>query len=239
MNKIDLVGLIDTKLQEMVIDSFAAFGFSAEFKTIKEISNSIVISLSRDASSKLLVEGIKFINWDLLFSIPGPNDSIDKIQQKLAERIRILRSVTSFKVSKSVFEFHGSIRVKDLAQSAGFYTWLFGVHPKEWTHRYVIFNKVNQFNFVLLVSDGKELHHDTLYHLGIGLDSKQKVIEYYYSALENGFYIEKKPRTTWRGTPLHELWLKDPDGTLIEVYSRLTDEELKLMPHDQEPYELV
>lgn len=239
MDKIDLVGLADTKLKEIVIDSFAIFGFSAEFKTVKEISNSIVVSLSKDASSKLLAEGIKFINWDLLFSVLGPNDSIDEIQQKLAERIRILRSVTSLKVPKSVFEFHGSIRVKDLAQSAAFYTWLFGVRPKEWTHRYVIFHRENQFNFVLLVSDGKELHHDTLYHLGIGLESKQKVIEYYHSAVDCGFHIEKKPRTTWRGTPLHELWLKDPDGTLIEVYSRLTDEELKLMPHDQESYELV
>ena len=38
---------------------------------------------------------------------------------------------------------------------------------------------------------------------------------------------------------LHELWLRDPSGYLIEVYARLTDEELKQMPSDQEPVFLV
>ncbi|MCA9637769.1 MAG: hypothetical protein KC420_17200, partial [Myxococcales bacterium] len=36
-------------------------------------------------------------------------------------------------------EFHASIRVPDLAAAARFYTWLLGVAPKEWTHRYVTF----------------------------------------------------------------------------------------------------
>lgn len=43
----------------------------------------------------------------------------------------------------------------------------------------------------------------------------------------------------WRGTPLHELWLRDPTGYGIEVYARLTPEELKEMPVDQEPCYLV
>lgn len=47
------------------------------------------------------------------------------------------------------------------------------------------------------------------------------------------------PRTTWRGTPLHELWLHDPDGTAIELYARLTDEELARKPADLEPEFLV
>ena len=37
------------------------------------------------------------------------------------------------------------------------------------------------------------------------------------------------------GTPLHELWLKDPDGNLIELYARLTEEELALRPPDAQP----
>ena len=73
----------------------------------------------------------------------------------------------------------------------------------------------------------------------MGVSSKDKVIEFYYSAIENGFYIEKLPRTTWRGTPLHECWLRDPDGTLVEIYARLTSEELKAMPSDKEPFVLV
>lgn len=51
--------------------------------------------------------------------------------------------------------------------------------------------------------------------------------------------IVKPPRTTWRGTPLHWLWLKDPSGYLIEIYARLTPEELTVMPADQEPIFLV
>ena len=47
--------------------------------------------------------------------------------------------------------------------------------------------------------------------------------------------VQKPPRTTWRGTPLHELWLEDPDGNLVEIYARLTDEELAGKPADLEP----
>ena len=90
-------------------------------------------------------------------------------------------------------------------------------------------------NFVLVVSDGKELHHDTLYHLGIAVADKAAVIRAYHLAREAGIKIEKPPRTTWRGTPLHELWLTDPDGTLIEVYARLTADELAQKPEDLEP----
>ncbi|HUX18657.1 MAG TPA: hypothetical protein VMV63_05665 [Acidithiobacillus sp.] len=51
--------------------------------------------------------------------------------------------------------------------------------------------------------------------------------------------IIKPPRTTWRGTPLHELWLRDPTGYNLEVYARLTPEELAEMPADQEAIYLV
>ena len=36
-------------------------------------------------------------------------------------------------------------------------------------------------------------------------------------------------------TPLHELWLTDPGGNLVEIYARLTDAELAGLPTDQEP----
>lgn len=131
---------------------------------------------------------------------------------------------------------HASIRVHNLANSARFYTWLFGIEPKEWTHRYVTFVRPDtKFNFVILVSDGQVLHHDTLYHLGMGVASKKQVLEFHHCALENSIHIEKPPRTTWKGTPLHELWLKDPDGTLIEIYARLSEKELLEMPVNKEP----
>ena len=79
------------------------------------------------------------------------------------------------------------------------------------------------------------MHHDTLYHLGLGLADKAAVIEAYHRAVRFGARVEKPPRTTWRGTPLHELWLTDPDGTLIEIYARLADAELARNPTDEAP----
>lgn len=51
--------------------------------------------------------------------------------------------------------------------------------------------------------------------------------------------MSKPPRATWRGTPLHELWLEGPDGNAIEIYARLTDEELAGTPADLEPTALT
>jgi len=54
-----------------------------------------------------------------------------------------------------------------------------------------------------------------------------------------GLTVTKPPRTTWRGTSLHELWLEDLDGNLVEVYARLTDEELAERPEDLKPVGLA
>ena len=220
---------------------FKNFGFEVEsFSEPVELKRGHIVSLDKNWTNKLLEEKIEFFNWDLLFSNLGPNDVDDQIEEKLRERVKILKELLSLKSPVRGEEFHGSIRVHDLAKSAKFYRWLFGTYPKEWTHRYVTFvRKDTGFNFVLLVSDGKDLHHDTLYHLGMGVGSKEQVVEFYHSAVENGFEIHNPPRTTWKGTPLHELWLKDPDGTLIEVYARLNAEELSQMPEDKEPVFLV
>ena len=112
--------------------------------------------------------------------------------------------------------------------------------PKEWTNRYATFIRPDLgVNFVLVVADGKDLHHDTLYHLGLALPDKAGVIDAYHRAVAFGAHVDKPPRTTWKGTPLHELWLTDPDGTLIEIYARLPDAELAVMPEGQAPDYLV
>jgi len=129
------------------------------------------------------------------------------------------------------------MRVRDLPRSARFYAWLLGIEPREWTHRYVTFISPElRLNFVILVADGKELRqNDTLYHFGIALQDKTSLVSAYRRGSEAGWHVEKPPRTTWMGTPLHELWLKDPDGNLIELYARLTEEELALRPPDAQP----
>jgi arsenate reductase len=161
-------------------------------------------------------------------------------RDQIRTRLSVLKAVRNVAEGPSPHEFHASVRVKDLATSSRFYTWLLDVPPKEWTHRYVTFvSERLRTNFVLLVADGKELHHDTLYHLGVDVGSREAVIAAHHRARALGIHIEKPARTTWHGTPLHELWLKDPDGTLIEIYSRLTDDELATMPADKQESVLV
>jgi catechol 2,3-dioxygenase-like lactoylglutathione lyase family enzyme len=161
-------------------------------------------------------------------------------REQIRARIEVLRALLDVPEGPPSEEFHGSIRVASLPDSVRFYAWLLRTWPKEWTHRYATFIRPDlNLNFVLLVSDGKELHHDTLYHLGIGVAGRDAVIDAYTRAVAFGAHVEKPPRTTWKGTPLHELWLKDPDGTLIEIYARLTDEELAAKPADEIPEYLV
>ena len=61
------------------------------------------------------------------------------------------------------------------------------------------------------------------------------MVEAHRRAEAAGWPIHKPARSTWRGTPLHELWLKDPGGNLVEIYARLTDAELAGTPADKEP----
>ncbi len=65
------------------------------------------------------------------------------------------------------------------------------------------------------------------------------VIDAYHRAKSFDVLVEKPPRTTWKGTPLHELWLKDPDGNLIEIYARLSNAEFAQKPTNEFPVFLV
>jgi len=65
------------------------------------------------------------------------------------------------------------------------------------------------------------------------------VVRAYELAKAAGVTVTRPPRTTWRGTPLHELWLEDPSGNSIEVYARLTRDELAQKPADFEPTALT
>lgn len=161
-------------------------------------------------------------------------------RDQIQGRLEVLAALLDVTEGPRAEELHASVRVRDLAKSTRFYTWLLGAEPKEWTHRYATFVRPElRTNFVLVVSDGKELHHDTLYHLGIGVADKRAVIHAYELARAAGVVVQKPPRTTWRGTPLHELWLEDPDGNLVEVYARLTDEELASKPASLDPTALA
>jgi protein-tyrosine-phosphatase/catechol 2,3-dioxygenase-like lactoylglutathione lyase family enzyme len=163
-----------------------------------------------------------------------------KARDEIGARIAVLAALQELPEGPQSNEFHVSLRVQDLARSVHFYAWLLGSAPKEWTHRYATFVAPQlRTNFVIVVSDGKELHHDTLYHLGICVADRDAVVRAYHLARGANVTVTKPPRTTWRGTPLHELWLEDPDGNAIEVYARLTEQELSERPANLEPVFLV
>jgi catechol 2,3-dioxygenase-like lactoylglutathione lyase family enzyme len=138
-------------------------------------------------------------------------------------------------------EFHMSLRVVDLDLSTAFYSAFLGTLPKDRSARYSTFIVPHlHLNLVLLVNDrGSELDTYSLYHIGLGVADQQAVIAAYYAARAAGAEIVKPPRTTWRGTPLHELWLRDPSGYLIEIYARLSEAEHAAMPADLEPVFLL
>lgn len=226
---------------------------SKSVDTIDPATVDMVVTLCAEEICPILPGKVKRLHWPL--ADPGGKtdepDSADNSPEQIQVRFRatrdqikarleVLHGLLELPEGPLGQEFHGSIRVHDLSASARFYSWLLNTWPKEWTHRYATYIRPDlNLNFVLLVSDGKTLNHDTLYHLGVGVADRQAVIEVYHKAVAFGAHIEKPPRTTWKGTPLHELWLKDPDGTLVEIYARLTDTELAQKPADELPIFLV
>lgn len=217
-------------------------------KAVQDIdpkSVDLVITLCAEEVCPVFLSDAQRLHWPLLdpdrsdenLSDEGRLEHFRVARGQIRARLETLSALRNVPEGPKAQEFHASIRVPDVPAAARFYTWLLGVPPKEWTHRYVTFvSEALRTNFVLLVDDGKELHQDTLYHLGIDVGSRDAVIDAHHKAIAAGWTIHKPARTTWRGTPLHELWLKDPGGNLIEVYARLTAAELAEMPADKEPF---
>ncbi len=229
-------------LREVGIELAAPHSKSVD--TIDPATVATVITLCAEEVCPVFLGHVRRLHWPI--ADPASDDPTLSREDLLARfraardqlrgRIDVLAALEHVPAGPQPGEFHASVRVADLARSTRFYSWLLGTPPKEWTHRYATFVQPSLgTNFVVVVADGKELHHDTLYHLGISVADKAAVIRAYQLAREAGIPIEKPPRTTWRGTPLHELWLADPDGTLVEIYARLTDAELAAKPADLEP----
>jgi len=221
---------------------------SKSVDTIDPASIDMVVTLCAEEVCPILPGKVKRPHWPI--ADPASNDPtltpddllarFRSARDQISARISVLGALLELPQGLQGKQFHGSIRVNDLPASVRFYAWLLNTWPKEWTHRYATFIRSDlNLNFVLVVSDGKDLHHDTLYHLGIGVADRDAVVDSYHQAVAFGAHIEKPPRTTWKGTPLHELWLKDPDGTLIEVYARMTEHELAEKPVDETPLFLV
>jgi arsenate reductase (thioredoxin) len=221
---------------------------SKSVQTVDPSTVGVVITLCAEEVCPVFLGEAKRLHWPI--SDPASKDATVPREEMLTRfraardqiqgRLDVLAALLDVPEGPRPREFHASVRVKDLAKSARFYAWLLGSEPKEWTHRYATFVLPDlRTNFVVVVADGKELHHDTLYHVGISVADKGAVVRAFELAKAAGVTVTKPPRTTWRGTPLHELWLEDPDGNLVEIYARLTDGELANKPADLEPTALA
>lgn len=243
-------GSSPSKVNPFAVEAMAEFGVDIETQSSKSVQSidpksvELVITLCADEVCPVFLSSAPHMHWPL----QDPDRKLENLtdqerlqhfretRDQLRTRLEVLAALREVPDGPDPREFHASIRVPDLAGAARFYTWLLGIAPKEWTHRYVIFvSEALHTNFVLLVDDGKALHQDTLYHLGIEVGTKAAVVDAHRRAEVAGWSIHNPARTTWRGTPLHELWLKDPGGNLIEIYARLTDADLTEMPNDKEP----
>ena len=243
-----------TVVNPFAIQAMATIGIDISGHTSKSVEGmsssnfDYVITLCAEEVCPWLPGSTKRLHWpiddpasdDPDLTREGFHTRFAAARDKIDMRLAILEALLDVTPGPDAQEFHASIRVSDLPRSTRFYSWLLGVWPKDWTHRFATFLRPDlNLNLVLLVSDGKTLHHDTLYHLGIDVGTKDGVIEAHDRAIGEGVAMFKPPRTTWRGTPLHELWLKDPDGNLIEIYARLTEAELAGMPDDKAETYLV
>lgn len=252
--KVLSAGSRPTQINSYAIAAMAEIGIdisqqqAKSVDTIDSASIDLVITLCAEEECPILPCRVKRLHWSIADpAAASPDLTAEEIQTRFRSvrdqirmRIDVLRGLLDLPAGLDSQEFHSSIRVNNLPDSVRFYAWLLNIWPKEWTHRYATFIRPDlNLNFVLLVADGKTLHQDTLYHLGIGVADRQAVIDAYHRAVAFCAPVEKPPRTTWKGTPLHELWLKDPDGTLIEIYARLTDAELAEKPADELPVFLV
>lgn len=252
--RVQSAGSAPSRVNPYAVRALAEIGIDAAGHTSKHVDTvapatvDLVITLCAEEECPLFLGDAQRMSW----AMPDPDRKDEALTDEerlhhfrvardaIAQRLEVLAALRDAPAPLAPTELHASVRVPDLAAAARFYAWLLGVEPKEWTHRYVTFvSAALRTNFVLLVDDGKTLHQDTLYHLGVAVPDRAAVIDAHHRAVAAGWSIHKPARTTWQGTPLHELWLKDPGGNLVEVYARLTDAEYGEMPEDKEPWFLV
>lgn len=240
-------GSAPSQVNPLAMEAMAEAGIDITGQYSKAIADTspetadLIITLCVEEVCPVVPGAVKRLHWPIADpAAVGTIEAFRTARDQISARVAILASLVALPEGPTGTEFHGSLRVHDLPASTRFYAWLLNIWPKEWTHRYATFIRPDLgLNFVLVVADDKALHHDTLYHLGVAVADKAAVIEAHTRALAFGAHVEKPPRTTWKGTPLHELWLTDPDGTLIEIYARLTPDELALKPADEAPEYLV
>lgn len=181
-------GLEPGRLNSMAVEALSERGIDISRHDPKSIVNvstetaDLVVVLCSQDVCPFLSGLVKRLHWPIADPAAlGDIAAFRSARDQIKGRIEVLAQLLNLPDGLAGTEFHASIRVRDLAASARFYSWLLNTWPKEWTHRYATFIRPDLgLNFVLVVADGKNLHHDTLYHLGVALPDKAAVIDAYH-----------------------------------------------------------
>lgn len=135
-----------SKVNPLAIAAMAQAGIditSHHSKAIAETSletADLVITLCAGEVCPVVPGAIKRLHWPI--ADPAAADTIEAFcaaRDQISARIAILVGLLALPEGPLGTEFHGSLRVQDLAASTRFYAWLLNIWPKEWTHRYATF----------------------------------------------------------------------------------------------------
>jgi len=243
-----------TTLNPSAIEAMAEIGIDISAQRSKSVGDidvasfTLVVTLCAEEVCPLVAPEVRRLHW----AIPDPASPDRQLSsQQLRDRFRtardairgrllVLRGLLRTAPPLAATELHLTLRVANLEESVRFYAWLFATWPKQWSHQHAIFHCPDlRLNFVLVVAsdDGRRL--GALHHLGVGVADRMAILEACHHARALGAAITEPPRTTWKGTPLHELWLRDPDGIPVEAYARLSGSELSRRPADDSPVPLA
>jgi len=120
---------------------------------------------------------------------------------------------------------HISLNVSDLSRSTDFYRRLLG-EPKKLKSDYVKFVS-EEPEIHLALQPGRIEGRGALSHLGIRVDTTERVREWKRTLAARGLPTEEEKREACCYALQKKFWVADPDGNRWEVYTVLEDIEQK------------
>jgi catechol 2,3-dioxygenase-like lactoylglutathione lyase family enzyme len=121
---------------------------------------------------------------------------------------------------------HISLNVSDLDQSVGFYRRFFG-EPRKLKTDYAKFVAEEPEIHLALQPGGGAGKRGSLSHLGIRVETIEKVRQWKGALAERGLPTEDEKREACCYALQEKFWVTDPDGNRWEVYTVLEDIEQK------------
>ncbi len=114
-----------------------------------------------------------------------------------------------------------ALNVNDVDEAVSFYSKLFGVEPAKRREGYANFALDEPaLKLVLIQNDG---HGGTLNHLGVEVESSEKVAEATGRLGDQGLQTSEEESVTCCYALQDKVWVSDPDGAPWDVYTVLAD----------------